>query len=262
MYSEDEDAAAEYYSEEEFGHQARPSFISPLRIQKFLRPQSRRSPSPVPCSRRIHNITTTGDVLKQEPPRTPRNYSPLSDYLTTLNPFEPARKQMIGKNGWLERTDEKKNVTQHEFQKKKRSFIDSLKKLAKGVSSSAKDITSSMMTRDKSTRESLLTVSLDPREQSLLYCELEFLLTTALDGFINSQFNSGRLDASKYKRVVDAWQQRGRPKVVGFRYDLETQLELVLLHGEAFRFYGRRAGSVATVNGVLDMMCVDARAMR
>lgn len=68
--------------------------------------------------------------------------------------------------------------------------------------------------------------------------------------------------ADKYKKIVDGWQQRGRPKVVGFRYDLETQLDLVLLHSQDFRFYGKRAGLIAAVNGVLDMMRVDARAMR
>ena len=107
-----------------------------------------------------------------------------------------------------------------------------------------------------------MRISLDPREQSLLYCELEFLLTSALDGYINSQFNAGRLEADKYKKVVDAWHQKGRPKVIGFRYDLETQLDLVFLHVQEFRFYGDRAGIPAAISGILEMMKVNARAMR
>lgn len=39
-------------------------------------------------------------------------------------------------------------------------------------------------------------------------------------------------------------------------------MDLVLLHSQDFRFYGKRAGLIAAVNGVLDMMRVDARAMR
>lgn len=105
-------------------------------------------------------------------------------------------------------------------------------------------------------------ISLDPREQSFLYCELEFLLASALDGYINSQFNAGRLDADKYKKVVDSWHQKGRPKVVGFRYDLETQLDLVFLHIQEFRFYGDRAGVPAAISGILEMMRVNARALR
>ena len=107
-----------------------------------------------------------------------------------------------------------------------------------------------------------IRISLNPREQSLLYCELEFLLTSALDGYINSQFNAGRLDADKYKKVVDGWHQKGRPKVVGFRYDLETQLDLVFLHVQEFRFYGDRAGVPAAISGILEMMRTNARSMR
>lgn len=194
-----------------------------------------------------------------------RNYSPLSDYLSSRDPIK--RKEMVGKHGWLERTSspdkeaelEKRDTAQ---QQKKKGFLNNLKKLAKDITSDITASTSRNKIRERDPQISRLTVSLDPREQSLLYCELEFLLTTALDSYINSQFNAGRLDADKYKKVVDGWQQRGRPKVIGFRYDLETQLDLVLLHSENFRFYGKRAGLIAAVNGVLDMMRVDARAMR
>lgn len=82
-----------------------------------------------------------------------------------------------------------------------------------------------------------LTISLDPREQSLLYCELEFALSNALDMYIKTQLNGGRLDPAKLKKVSDGWAAKGRPRVVGFRYDLETQVELVRLHLYQFRFY-------------------------
>lgn len=287
----DEVETSSYYSEDDYG-QAHPSYISPLRFRKVARdgntaPGSHHdrgtSPSPDPRAqnaspearspqrRALRRTATTIDLGDDEPPRTPRNYSPLSDYLSSQ--VMPVRKEMVGAKGWLERTtkpadnttatgknDDRKDAPAQ----KKPGFLHNLRKIAKDVTSSAKDMTSSASrkSRDKEHKVSRLTVSLDPREQSLLYCELEFLLTTALDGYINSQFNAGRLDADKYKRVVDGWQQRGRPKVVGFRYDLETQLDLVMLHSEDFRFYGKRAGLLAAVNGVLDMMRVDARAMR
>lgn len=292
-----EDESSSYYSEDEFG-QAHPSYVSPLRVRKGGSGDSNglqsyhtwgKSPSPdrtlqdrssagrSPQHRGLQKTATTGDLRHDDRPHphAPRNYSPLSDYL--YSQAQPVRKQMVGARGWLERTNtsaakkenpEKKSLekTQAVYpqQEKKRGFLNNLKKIAKDVTASAKDITSSASrkTREKDTRASRLTVSLDPREQSLLYCELEFLLTSALDGYINSQFNAGRLDADKYKKIVDGWQQRGRPKVVGWRYDLETQLDLVLLHSEDFRFYGKRAGLLAAVNGVLDMMRVDARAMR
>lgn len=95
-----------------------------------------------------------------------------------------------------------------------------------------------------------------------MFCELEFILTSAIHGYINSQFNAGRLDADKYKKISDGWQQKGRPKVVGFRYDLETQLDLIHLHLLAFKFYGDRSGVPAAIGGLLEMMKVNARAMR
>lgn len=284
--------ASSYYSEDETG-QAHPSYISPLRVPKdlaaagsVLRRHDTRDRSPCPNQTRsglspvhrssprrgLQQTATTGDLREHQSDETypQRTYSPLSDYLS--NQAKPVRKQLVGAHGWLERTNGASDKQDMSDQKpvpsttsqKKGGFLDSLRKMAKEMTTSAKDITSSASRkpRDKDNRGSRLTVSLDPREQSLLYCELEFLLTTALDGYINSQFNAGRLDADKYKKIVDGWQQRGRPKVIGFRYDLETQLDLILLHSEDFRFYGKRAGLIAAVNGVLDMMRVDARAMR
>lgn len=290
MCESGDDDCSSYYSEDEFC-QAHPSYVSPLRVRRpadsNISPLRSyrgwvRSPSPErfaqngspivrsPQHRGLQRTATTGDLRQVDPPPMPRNYSPLSDYL--FNRAQPVRKEMVGRNGWLERTThspDKKVASEEKVatlpqQQKKRGFLNNLKKIAKDMTSSATAITSSASRkpRDKEQRASRLTVSLDPREQSLLYCELEFLLTTALDGYISSQFSAGRLEADKYKKVVDGWQARGRPKVVGFRYDLETQLDLVMLHGEDFRFYGKRAGLVAAVNGVLDMMRVDARAMR
>lgn len=125
-----------------------------------------------------------------------------------------------------------------------------------------------------------VTISLDPREQSLLYCELEFILSNALDTYIKSELNSGRLDPAKLKKVSDAWAAQGRPRVVGFRYDLETQIQLVELHatpsppstssasnsysGSAgqFRFYGMDQLREGAVAGLLGTMRANARAMR
>lgn len=107
-----------------------------------------------------------------------------------------------------------------------------------------------------------IAISLDPREQSLLYCELEFYLSCAIHGYITVQLSHGRLDPDKLKKVADAWTDKGRPKVIGFRFDLETQIDLLGLHIGKFRFYGRRQGSEAQISGLLHTMKVNARAMR
>jgi hypothetical protein len=107
-----------------------------------------------------------------------------------------------------------------------------------------------------------LAISLGPREQSLLYCELEYSLSSALHRYMTAQLDQGRLDPNKLKRIADAWSAQGRPRVVGFRYDVETQLELVSLHSDDFRFYGRRQGNPVEVAGLLSAMRTNARAMR
>lgn len=105
-------------------------------------------------------------------------------------------------------------------------------------------------------------VSLDPREQSLLYCELEFHLATALNMYVSDELDKGHLSPDNLKRVSDGWHQKGHHKVIGFRYDLETQLELVSLHINDFSFYGRRQGNTTDIVLLLNEMKMNARNMR
>jgi hypothetical protein len=114
--------------------------------------------------------------------------------------------------------------------------------------------------RKDSTKRDLL-ISLDPREQSLLYCELEFALHQALNHYVSTQFGLGRLSTQKLDKISDEWKRKGRPKVVGFRYDLETQLGLIKLHMNEFKFY-RPDATPAVLLGVIDMMRTNARAIK
>lgn len=107
-----------------------------------------------------------------------------------------------------------------------------------------------------------VAISLDAREQSLLYCELEFHLTSALNDYLVSEFDKGHLIANNLKKISDLWLQLGRPRVISFRYDLETQLELVALHLNEFSFYGRRQSNPSEISGLLHAMKMNARAIR
>jgi hypothetical protein len=82
-----------------------------------------------------------------------------------------------------------------------------------------------------------------------------------LNDYITVQLDKGRLVPNKLKKVADVWQRKGLPKVIGFRYDLETQLELVNLHMNDFRFYGRRQGDPSEIGGLLHAMKANARTM-
>jgi hypothetical protein len=208
-------------------------------------------------------------------------YSPLAPYFAHKN-FPIAKrggKVMIGDNGWLERTPAGLGKKQ-KASPKKSGFIDSIKKKAREMvgqtlvqkrccagltASQTAEMKTQRRSRDSDKEKSIgahTAISLDPREQSLLYGELEYILSTALNHFISTQLSQGRLDPDKLKKVADSWSAKGRPRVVGFRYDVETQLELVALHSEDFRFYGRRQGNAVEIAGLLSAMRTNARAMR
>ncbi|KAM7208510.1 hypothetical protein V8F20_001191 [Naviculisporaceae sp. PSN 640] len=198
---------------------------------------------------------------------TEPQYSALSPFTSGLYPMGQTRiasKTLIGHNGWLESTtaDEKPRPVPE----KKQGFFDNLVRKAKGMMVE-KDAETQGQRRSRDSDKSQqgksrsLAVSLNPREQSLLYCELEYTLATALNDYIAAEFEAGRLEADKLKKIQERWQQLGRPKVKSFRYDLETQLELVKLHVNHFKFYGTTVQPMAIL-GVIDMMTVNARVLR
>ena len=95
-----------------------------------------------------------------------------------------------------------------------------------------------------------------------MYCELEFHSTSALNDFITAELDKGHLVPDNLKKISDWWTGQGRAKVVGFRYDLETQLELVSLHVNDFSFYGRRQSNPIEIAGLLGAMKTNARQIR
>ncbi|KAK8094750.1 hypothetical protein PG997_001435 [Apiospora hydei] len=215
----------------------------------------------------IPKSATTNDLKRDA--GQPEPFTPLTPWL--LAGSVHIKKNLFGEHGWLKDTSAAE--PKPEMQRKSGIF-DGLKKVARDLVSEAQVKTWTMTSnghqsppifnlhqaekaefktagnrpRSKNVaaaatsprRQSItkrLSISLDPREQSLLYCELEFTLSNVLDIYIKTQLNGGRLDPAKLKKVSDGWAAKGRPRVVGFRYDLETQVELVRLHLYQFRFY-------------------------
>ncbi|KAI1178180.1 hypothetical protein F4777DRAFT_595259 [Nemania sp. FL0916] len=191
------------------------------------------------------------DATAESPPDTP--LTPFIKEMTGAPAgVEGKAKLLIGNHGWLEDT------TTAPDRAKTGGLMANLRRKAREFSGNAKN--------PRTTRPSVvnpLSISLSPRYQSLLYNELDYNLTTALDQYFKTQFNSGRLDPTKLARVSTAWKQKGRPMVVDFRYDLETQIELIAMHIDEFRFYGPlNAEGPAAVTGLLYGMKMNARMMR
>ncbi|EFY99248.1 hypothetical protein X797_002410 [Metarhizium robertsii] len=253
---------------------ARPEY--PKRHQSLMKRQKRSqsTPDPIdscsvpsPASDEAFSRVTRHEVPQHltgmiEP--SPQ-FSPLPLYFRGQN-FPSTRKgekTMIGQNGWLECTGKADDDEKKPQVKKLGFFLNSIKKIAKDVTAelNTSNRRSNLSSPDL-TNSSHVTISLDAREQSLLYCELEFHLTSAMNDYITAEFEKGHLLPDNLKKTSDSWIQQGRPRVISFRYDLETQLELVALHLKEFNFYGRRQNNPAEIMGLLHSMKVNARAMR
>ncbi|KAI0010618.1 hypothetical protein F4779DRAFT_627060 [Xylariaceae sp. FL0662B] len=207
--------------------------------------------SPFKRTRGIPKASTVNDIRETAP------FTPLTPWLMNDDKIRIASKTLIGDKGWLEDTAAQPLVKKPEPQKST-GFLSSIKKKAREIAEKAE-----LKTKGRSSflQPERLNISLGAREQSLLYCELEFALSNALNAYLKAQFECGRLDVNRLWKTADAWTRRGRPKVVGFRYDLETQLDLVMTHADSFRFYGARQADRAAVLGLLHGMRVNARAM-
>ncbi|GKT49434.1 uncharacterized protein ColSpa_09615 [Colletotrichum spaethianum] len=203
------------------------------------------------------------EALRQPVMDASQIYSPLRPYFAykDLPVQKIAGKTLIGEQGWLERPDQTPDRKKKDNSPKKPGLLDSLKKIAKEMTEGK---ASGRRPRDvdREGKVQRVTISLDPREQSLLYCELEFHISNALHTYITNELNHGRLNPDKLKKIADGWNQKGRPRVVGFRYDLETQLELVHLHIDEFRFFGRRQSNPLEIAGLLHAMKINARSLR
>ncbi|KJZ78870.1 hypothetical protein HIM_01643 [Hirsutella minnesotensis 3608] len=238
--------------------------------QKSLEHQPRRSKSTSDGLRQPDLVPSTpapplpskAAARRQENQESPL-FSPLALYFRGQDCPSTKRgeKTLIGQNGWLERTgvaaDQEKKAPQ-----KKTGILESIKRIAKDMTAEFQNSNRRSQQPTKEQSASHVRISLDPREQSLMYCELEYHLTSALNDFMTAELDKGHLVPDNLKKVSDAWANQGRPKVVGFRFDLETQLQLVALHVNDFNFYGRRQGSHIEITGLLDAMKTNARQMR
>ncbi|UQC74290.1 uncharacterized protein CLUP02_00938 [Colletotrichum lupini] len=202
------------------------------------------------------------EALKQPVMDASDIYSPLQPYFAykELPVQRIAGKTLIGEQGWLERPDNTPDRRRKDGSPKKPGLLDYLKKIAKEMTESKTTRKPRDMEREAKVQR--VTISLDPREQSLLCCELEFHISNALHAYITNELNHGRLNPDKLKKIADGWTQKGRPRVVGFRYDLETQLDLVHLHIDEFQFFGRRQGNPMEIAGLLHAMKINARSLR
>lgn len=81
-------------------------------------------------------------------------------------------------------------------------------------------------------------ISLSPYAQGDFYMQLELLLNVETNRFLMKQLQFGHISVESVKQIVNTWAHKGRPQVIGFRYDLATQRDLVELNMETLGFNG------------------------
>ncbi|SPQ27254.1 c53cde2d-d4c6-4509-9030-ee10061bbd79 [Thermothielavioides terrestris] len=256
------DDSSSHYSQDSAGERY-PSCVSPLRIQKeneaknvsILQEYTEQKNSVRGSDKDSTESAQYGTLGEGSSGGQRASYTPLAPLMKEAPTVRKASKTLIGEGGWLENTSKREPATTSP--NRAGGFLGNLIEASHDNRAQRKSRES-----DESRPTSRqLAISLSPREQSLLYCELEFALTSALNEYITTQFNNGRLEADKLKKVADDWQRKGRPKVVGFRYDLETQLDLVRMHVNDFMFYSRAATTTAIL-GIIDTAKANARVLR
>jgi hypothetical protein len=94
-------------------------------------------------------------------------------------------------------------------------------------------------------------ISLDPPAQAKLYCEVELMICVTANNYLLQQRKEGRMSVESLTKVVEAWQNKGRPQVVEFQFDQATQRDLILYNLKTFHFHGERADNVLTINSMM-----------
>lgn len=104
-------------------------------------------------------------------------------------------------------------------------------------------------------------ISLRPRDQAAIIMEIEVTCVEALSQFLHKQDLQNRTDASKMKKIDDSWVSQGNVRPPHWRYSLQFQIEIMIVHIETFRFYGPAQNNVSVVAGLLHSAKQNARAI-
>lgn len=94
-------------------------------------------------------------------------------------------------------------------------------------------------------------ISLTPPEQAKLYSEIELMICATANHFLKHQQYRGRIAPATLAKVAQGWISKGRPQIIEFRYDQQTQRDLVLYNIKAFRFHGPDADDPIVLNSMM-----------
>lgn len=75
--------------------------------------------------------------------------------------------------------------------------------------------------------ENTATITLNPDVQSILYAEIENMITQAANEFLMKEYYDGHLTISSLNKLKRTWESKNMPGVPQFRFDQFTQYKLI-----------------------------------
>jgi len=177
--------------------------------------------------------------------QTEQVYQPRGYKVEAIDPASNERvirspmKKLFGEGGLLGQPDTTPTRKPHIVSQ----FAGRVKDHVSDFMSNLPNISLPNISNDLPSAPSTFPITLAPYSQGQLYMELELLLTVETNRFILHEFTYGRVSTDSVRKIVDIWRHKGRPQVIGFRYDLATQRDLVILNMDTMHFVGIGIGS-------------------
>ena len=218
------------------------------------------------------------DTIKEDP-----SSSEASPALPVKRSRSPV-KQLFGENGWLGKSpskdappEEQKEPALKRWGEKLRRRVDhmvcksqcSWKDIVSLIVEQTEDLpkidmSKLMQSPSKSKSPPKTTrfyVTLTPPQQAKLYSEVELMICATANSFLTLQQDEGRMSIEALSDLLQSWAMKGRPQVIEFMFDQQTQRELIVNNIKSFRFFGPNAENLISVNSMAHAWKTLAREM-
>lgn len=110
---------------------------------------------------------------------------------------------------------------------------------------------SSYYSRNKLPPQTRFFVSMSPPEQASLYSDLELMMVSSANHFLKVQKHEGRMTVESLAKILQNWAAKGRPQVIEFMFDQNTQRDLVVANIKTFRFSGPQSNNILSINSMM-----------
>jgi hypothetical protein len=99
--------------------------------------------------------------------------------------------------------------------------------------------------------ENTAPITLNTDMQSILYAEIENMITHAANEFLMKEYYDGRLTPRSLNKMKKRWEKKHMPGVPEFRFDQTTQYKLIKANRKHLQF-GQLSSSTLDVDTVLE----------